>query len=97
MSAWSSCQYADVVDSIMGRLYACGEQLMLWNKEFFDNVSIEISKLEKVSKSIKDAPSRRTILQQIRQLRKKEEILWWQRAHSDYLEVWRCEHSLVSL
>ena len=86
MSAWCSCQHADVVDSVMGRLHACGGQLMQWNKEFFGNVSVEIAKLKKILKSLKDAPSRRTILQQIRELRNKEEILWWQRARSDYLK-----------
>ena len=62
MLAWSSTQHADVVDNIMGRLNACGVQLMQWNKDFFGNVFMEITNLEKQLKSLKDAPSQRTIL-----------------------------------
>ncbi|KAJ8447618.1 hypothetical protein Cgig2_031672 [Carnegiea gigantea] len=96
-SAWSSVYDLDPVDNAMGRHDACAGELQCWNKDFFGHVTTKISKLEKQFASQRDAPSRRALLQQIRDWRTKEEILWWQRARSDCLKYgdsnmrWVCD------
>ena len=82
-SAWSSVCEPDPVDNVMGRLNACAGELQRWNRELYGNVTMEISTLEQQLKSQIDAPSRRVLLQQIREWTKKEKILWWQ-----FLQFW---------
>ncbi|KAJ8423471.1 hypothetical protein Cgig2_013514 [Carnegiea gigantea] len=64
----------------------CSTKLSDWNKNTFGHVGKEFKKLEKLLLTQRDAITRRHTLSQIRDLRKGEEILWWQRARSDYLK-----------
>ncbi|KAJ8439381.1 hypothetical protein Cgig2_021795 [Carnegiea gigantea] len=61
-------------------------ELIKWNRDSFGHVGSEIHKLESQLKNDKDAISRRHMLGLIREWRKREQILWWQRARSDYLK-----------
>ncbi|KAJ8432811.1 hypothetical protein Cgig2_026141 [Carnegiea gigantea] len=55
------------------------------NKEEFGNVDVEIKKLEELLKGQRDACSLRDTVAKIQEWRRKEEMLWWQRARLDYL------------
>lgn len=70
----------------MGRLDACATKLQRWNQEIFGHVGREITQLEQNLKTHPDALSCKQLLQQIWECRKKEEIMWWQRARSGYLQ-----------
>ncbi|KAJ8445113.1 hypothetical protein Cgig2_029485 [Carnegiea gigantea] len=57
-----------------------------WRRGFFGNVRVEIKKLEAQLKGTVDARSRKNILTSIGEWRKREEVLWWQRARIDFLK-----------
>ncbi|KAJ8430220.1 hypothetical protein Cgig2_009398 [Carnegiea gigantea] len=77
---------ADVVDHILSQLDNCAEGLTKWNNETFGLLSTNIHKLEWQLCCTTDVINRRRILGEIQEWQKKEEILWWQRALSDYLK-----------
>ncbi|KAJ8445873.1 LOW QUALITY PROTEIN: hypothetical protein Cgig2_000185 [Carnegiea gigantea] len=85
MSAWTSAFTTDVVKNLLVHINRCSAELSKWNYKTFGHVGTKIWKLEAQLHSQHDAPSRRRILGQIKEWRKKEEILWWQQARSDYL------------
>ncbi|KAJ8431514.1 hypothetical protein Cgig2_009751 [Carnegiea gigantea] len=83
---WSSPTQTDVIESLVSKLESCATALSKWNVETFGHVGRAIRKLEDQLKQDRDAISRRKILGEIREWRNKEQILWWQRARSDYLQ-----------
>ncbi|KAJ8433162.1 hypothetical protein Cgig2_007126 [Carnegiea gigantea] len=91
----------DVVDNLLIKLDGCSAKLNDWNKTTFGHIGIEIRKSEVMLKSQGDAISRKQLLGQIRELRKKDEVLWWQRTRSNYLKYGyvntRWFHSHVNL
>ncbi|KAJ8439513.1 hypothetical protein Cgig2_007030 [Carnegiea gigantea] len=84
-TAWASTSSNNVVENLLFRIDICAEELGKWKKEEFGHVGTEIRKLEQQPRGQHDAISRGEILRQIREWRKREEIMWWQRARSDYL------------
>jgi len=52
----------------------------------FGHVGFEILKLETTLKNTREASIRREKLSKLREWRQKEEILWWQRARSNFLK-----------
>ena len=85
-AAWSASSGDDVVERLMERVETCAGELSRWYRKVFGQVGTEIHKLEVQLQCQRDAVSRREILGQIREWRRREEILWWQRARSDYLK-----------
>ena len=85
-STWTSTSSPDVIAQLLRRLEKCSIALGKWNHNSFRHVGLEIKRLEDLLRTQRDALSRRQILGQIREQRKKEEILWGQRARSDYLK-----------
>ncbi|KAJ8425866.1 hypothetical protein Cgig2_028211 [Carnegiea gigantea] len=78
--------HSDVVDNFLAKIEICSKELAKWNTATFGNVRLEIKKFELQLKSKIDAANRRSILTSISEWRKKEEVLWWQRARSNYLK-----------
>ncbi|KAJ8427023.1 LOW QUALITY PROTEIN: hypothetical protein Cgig2_001046 [Carnegiea gigantea] len=63
----------DVVEHLVECMETYAGELSRWNKKVFGQCQ-------------RGTVSRWEILGQIRELRRREEILWWQQAHSDYLK-----------
>ncbi|KAJ8429277.1 hypothetical protein Cgig2_023580 [Carnegiea gigantea] len=57
-----------------------------WNKQEFGYVSIELQKCEEELKGVISPGRRKKLLANMSDWPKKEEILWWQRSHVDYLK-----------
>ena len=74
------------MDKVLGCIDKCSAELLKWNKSTFGHVQRRIKELELQLKAQRDAISRRNTLKLIRDWHTKEVILWWQRAHSDYLK-----------
>ena len=74
------------MENLLSQLDSYSRELTKWNRDSFGHVGSEIHKLKSLLKNDKDAISRHHMLGLIREWRKKEEILWWQRARSDYLK-----------
>ncbi|KAJ8443087.1 hypothetical protein Cgig2_030855 [Carnegiea gigantea] len=70
----------------MGYVERCAGELGRWNRETIGQVGAEVRKVEQKLRHQFNALSRRETLGQIREWRKREEILWWQWTHSDYLK-----------
>ncbi|KAJ8443070.1 hypothetical protein Cgig2_004275 [Carnegiea gigantea] len=85
--ASSSPTHNDAVESLVSKLEACATALSKWNLETFGYVGREIRKLEHRLKQDRDAISRHKTVSEIREWRNKEQVLWWQRARSDYLHA----------
>ncbi|KAJ8428090.1 hypothetical protein Cgig2_024802 [Carnegiea gigantea] len=68
----------EAVERLMERVETCAGELSRWNRKAFGLVGTEIHKLEAKLQCQRDAVSRREILGQIREWRRREEILWWQ-------------------
>jgi len=83
--AWAYDMEGDAVDKLVGKLGVCTDKLAEWNKAHFGHVGRKIHKLEQQLRETHDIFHRRDLLSNIRDWRRKEEILWWQRAKSDYL------------
>ena len=83
------------------RLSKCATALVEWNQTTFGVVGQQIRKLEHQLRTQTDALSWRNTLSLIRDCRKKEEILWWQQARSNYLKFGdsntRWFHSIASM
>ncbi|KAJ8422741.1 hypothetical protein Cgig2_015549 [Carnegiea gigantea] len=73
------------LDSLLMKIDTCAVALCKWNFETFGHVGWEIHKFEEKPKQDSDALTRRQTLKEIREWRQKEQILWWQRSHRDYL------------
>ena len=86
MSAWEASSDADPVYSLLHKIEKCSASLTHRNNEHFGNVGTEIRKLETQLAHEREIHKRKDILNSIREWRKREEILWWQRARSDYLK-----------
>ncbi|KAJ8435842.1 hypothetical protein Cgig2_003865 [Carnegiea gigantea] len=86
ISAWASVSKPNVVDNMICRIEKCSEKLSHYNKSSFGHVGQQIKMLEHKLKTQHDGLSRCQTLGLIREWRKKEEILWWQRVRSDYLK-----------
>ncbi|KAJ8431505.1 LOW QUALITY PROTEIN: hypothetical protein Cgig2_003254 [Carnegiea gigantea] len=84
--AWGSTTKTDTVDNLLSKLNRCTVELCKWNAHTFGYVGNEIRKLEHQLRNHSDTIIGRQILGQIHNGTKKEEIPWWQRAHSDYLK-----------
>ncbi|KAJ8441718.1 hypothetical protein Cgig2_019105 [Carnegiea gigantea] len=84
--AWKSTSGPDSVDSLLLKIDKCVSSLMQWNDEHFGNVRREIRRLEGQLPREYELGKRKDILGKIREWWKREEILWWQRAKSDYLK-----------
>ena len=76
----------DLVDNLLLKIDKCASSLIQWNDEHFGNVGWEIRRLEAQLPRERELGKRKDILGKIREWRKREEILWWQRARSDYLK-----------
>ncbi|KAJ8451710.1 LOW QUALITY PROTEIN: hypothetical protein Cgig2_018344 [Carnegiea gigantea] len=85
-AAWSSVSSSHTVENMLYRLEKCVAYLMEWNQSTFGHVGQKIRDLEQQLRTQRDAIIRHQMLGLIRDWRKKEEILWWQRACSDYLK-----------
>ena len=84
--AWSSVSNPNPVENSLLRLNKCAAALSQWNQTTFGTVGQEIKTLEHQLLSQTDVISQRSTLSLIRNWCKKEEILWWQRARSNYLK-----------
>ncbi|KAJ8436632.1 LOW QUALITY PROTEIN: hypothetical protein Cgig2_029878 [Carnegiea gigantea] len=73
---WSSTMRNDAVENLVAKLDTCSAALSKWNIKTFGHVGRKISKLEARLQHNKDALSRRKMLSDIREWRKKEQILW---------------------
>ncbi|KAJ8423722.1 hypothetical protein Cgig2_010287 [Carnegiea gigantea] len=82
----ASVSKPNAVDKLLGCIDKCLAELLKWNKTTFGHVQCRINEMELQLKSQRDAISQRNTLELIRDWHKKEEILWWQRACSDYLK-----------
>ena len=60
--------------------------LSTWNQEAFGNVQLEIKKHLNLLKQTSDGRARKLIFNTISDLRRKEEVLWWQRSRTDFLK-----------
>ncbi|KAJ8439209.1 hypothetical protein Cgig2_003422 [Carnegiea gigantea] len=77
-----------VVFSCEGRaLYG---DLSTWNQEAFGNIQLGIKKHLNLLKQTSDARARKLIFNTINDLRRKEEVLWWQRSRTDFLKFGDC-------
>jgi len=76
MDGWASCSKVDVANKFVAKSKGCAKTLAKWNTNTFGHVGKEIKSLENMLKVQKDV-SRCEILCVIRELQKKEEILWW--------------------
>ena len=85
-AAWSARPADDPVERLIERVETCAGELSRWNRKVFGHVGTEIHKLDVQLQGQRDAVSRRETLGQIREWRRREEILWWQRARSNYLK-----------
>ncbi|KAJ8422909.1 hypothetical protein Cgig2_005750 [Carnegiea gigantea] len=73
-----------LVDNVLAKVDNCSIKLAAWNKNSFGHVGREISKLEDSLKYLTDPLSKREVLE--KEWRHKEEIMWWQRARTDFLK-----------
>jgi len=85
-TAWASISKPNAMKKLLGYIDKCSAELLKWNKTTFGHVQCRINELELQLKSQCDAISQRNTLELIRNWHKKEEILWWQHACSDYLK-----------
>jgi len=73
--AWQAVEHPNPLTSLLGRIQKCVGELMVWNKNVFGNVQVEIKKLEAKLKSVKIVAKRREILCEISTWRRKKDIL----------------------
>ncbi|KAJ8435144.1 hypothetical protein Cgig2_018972 [Carnegiea gigantea] len=75
--AWQQSRKEDCVENLVTKLEECCKELSNWNREHFGNVTKEIQWLEQRLRVQTDAISQRETLDNIREWKQKEEILWW--------------------
>lgn len=84
--AWLNGEVSDPIDNWRGKVKASTEKLAAWIVMSFGNISHQIRVKERELKETNDFVRRKEMLKQVRELRRKEEILWWQRSKVHFLE-----------
>lgn len=82
---WEQNTGTNEVEVCMGKIDSCMCGLQEWNKQEFG----QQKELRKCKEELKGATSpgrRKELLANMRDWRKKEEILWWQQSRVDYLK-----------
>ncbi|KAJ8423004.1 hypothetical protein Cgig2_008689 [Carnegiea gigantea] len=74
-----------LVSAVKGKIVACSKALSQWNVSTFGNIQGNSQTLEPSPREASDISSREKILEEICDWRRKEEILWYQRARLDFL------------
>lgn len=84
--AWQSRGDVNPILNLKVKTEACTGDLLKWNKQHFGNIQAQIREAEQKLKGMGDPKTRKEIMKSIRELRRKEEVLWWQRSRINFLK-----------
>ncbi|KAJ8452648.1 hypothetical protein Cgig2_004984 [Carnegiea gigantea] len=84
-NTWSLLGSSNPTFRCMEKIGRCMKDLAEWNNSTYGNLQCEIKKLQSQLLSTTTASDRKHIFDEIGDLRRKEEVLWWQRSRTDFL------------
>ena len=83
--AWNTEAGPGATAACLAKINQCMDDLIVWNGREFGHIQKQIKQCTEKLKMAQDISVRSVLLDQIDELRQKEEVMWCQRARVDYL------------
>lgn len=83
--SWASYASSNAVENCITKVDRCLSSLQRWNWSEYDDFHKEISHCKERLKRAVRVQERAQIMDELREWRRREEVLWWQRSRVDFL------------
>ncbi|KAJ8428363.1 hypothetical protein Cgig2_027779 [Carnegiea gigantea] len=84
--AWQPITSVNPIPDCVEKIKRCMAELSAWSYSTFGNIQHEIHKCKTLLESTSSASARKAIFEEINQLRKQKDVLWWQRSRTEFLK-----------
>ncbi|KAJ8420916.1 hypothetical protein Cgig2_031549 [Carnegiea gigantea] len=85
-ASWSNGNDGNAVVRCMEKLDQCMGDLIKWNKNEFGHVQHEIRRCTEDLEGTSDAGWRKELFAKLREWKRREEVMWWQRSWVNYMQ-----------